>query len=179
MPKWWNEQQVCGTYTREAHTVGAQTGEKGTHVGRARKRGARAERGARTEKGARTAKGRAHREGGARGKVGGTEKGARTANGRARKGGRARRRGRARAKGARGRAGPRGGGGAHGQVARTCTSLMVAAAPATWVAWAHTRAPVNGARTGGAHGFKEGRIYVLPSSFEFAKPSPPGSLPST
>jgi hypothetical protein len=35
------------------------------------------------------------------------------------------------------------------------------------------------ARQWGAHGSKEGRLYVLPSSLEFAKPSPPGSLPST
>jgi hypothetical protein len=39
--------------------------------------------------------------------------------------------------------------------------------------------PSLGARTGGAHGSKEDPIYVLPSSFEVAKPSPPGSLPST
>jgi hypothetical protein len=82
------------------------------------------------------------------------------------------------ARDARGRAGPRGGG-AHGQVGHTRAPLMVAAAPTTWVAWAHTRAPIIWARTGGAHGSKEGPIYVLPSSFEFAKPSPPGSLPST
>jgi hypothetical protein len=41
MPKWRNEQQVCGTYTREAHTVGVRMGEKGTHMRRARQRGAR------------------------------------------------------------------------------------------------------------------------------------------
>jgi hypothetical protein len=41
MPKWWNEQQVCGTYTQEAQTVGARMVEKGAHVGHARQRGAR------------------------------------------------------------------------------------------------------------------------------------------
>jgi hypothetical protein len=40
-------------------------------------------------------------------------------------------------------------------------------------------APIIGAQTRGAHDFKEGPIYVLPSSFEVAKPSSPGSLPST
>jgi hypothetical protein len=43
---------------------------------------------------------------------------------------------------------------------------------------AHTCAPIIGAQTGGAHGSKEGPIYVLPSSFEFAKPSPHLNLPS-
>jgi hypothetical protein len=124
MPKWWNEQQVCGTYTREAYTVGARTGEKGAHVGHARPRGR-------------------HGQGGARGKAGARS------------------------------------GGVHGQGARTCAPLMVAAAPATWVAWAHTHAPIIGAQTEGAHGSKEGPIYVLPCSFEFAKPSPPSSLLST
>jgi hypothetical protein len=68
MPKWWNEQQVCGTYTREANTVGARTGEKGAHVGRARQQGRAQQRGiacgARAAREARTAKGRA-RQGGA------------------------------------------------------------------------------------------------------------------
>jgi hypothetical protein len=35
------------------------------------------------------------------------------------------------------------------------------------------------ARTGDAHGSKEEPIYVLPSSFEVAKPSLLSSLPST
>jgi hypothetical protein len=149
MPKWWNEQQVCGTYTREAYTVGARKGEKGTHVGRVRQ-GGRARRRRRARQGARARRRGRARPRGARGKGGAYGEGG--VHG---QGGRARRRGLARARGARGRAGPRGGG-AHGQVARTRAPLMVAAAPAMWVAWAHTRAPVNGAQTGGAHGSKEG-----------------------
>jgi hypothetical protein len=39
--------------------------------------------------------------------------------------------------------------------------------------------PSLGAQTGGVHGSKEEGIYVLPSSFEVAKPSFLGSLPST
>jgi hypothetical protein len=65
MPKWWNEQQVCRTYTREAHTIGARTGEKGTHVGLARQRGAHM-RGAHNHGGARS-KGGGARSGGTHG----------------------------------------------------------------------------------------------------------------
>jgi hypothetical protein len=50
--------------------------------------------------------------------------------------------------------------------------------PRGWCGRIHAR-PSLGVRTGGAHGSKEGPIYVLPSSFEVAKPSPLGSLPST
>jgi hypothetical protein len=68
MPKWWNEQQVCGTYTREAHTVGARTGEKGAHGhGGTRGKGGHAQpRGGTHSQGAGTARGGA-RLGGAHG----------------------------------------------------------------------------------------------------------------
>jgi hypothetical protein len=95
-------------------------------------------------------------------------------------------------RGARGKGGRAARGGAHGHrgaqgnwevrtaKGRVCARPLGWPRPlATWVAWTHTRAPIIGARMGGAHDFKEGPIYVLPSSFEVAKPSPPGSLPNT
>jgi hypothetical protein len=57
---------------------------------------------------------------------------------------------------------------------------MMAAASRHLVGSGRIRAhPSLGVRLGGAHGSKEEPIYVLPSSFEVAKPSSPGSLPST
>jgi hypothetical protein len=129
----------------------------GAHSKEGRARGARTAtkdciRGAHSPGGVR-GKGGAHGEGGAHGQGVGTDKG------RARQGGDTFGR----------RARPR--------VAWMAWMASVAWLP--WVAWAHTRTPIIGTRTGGAHGSKEGPIYVLPSSFEFAKPSLPGSLPST
>jgi hypothetical protein len=91
----------------------------------------------------------------------------------------------ARTWGAHGKEGAHGHGGARGKGGRTAKGHVRARPlgwprpPATWVAWVHTHAPIIGARMGGDNDFKEGPIYVLPSSFEVAKPSPPGSLPST
>jgi hypothetical protein len=141
MPKWWNEQQVCGSYTRDAHTVGARTGEKGAHG----KEGAHAGRahGARTAMGARTwgahGNGGVHSHGGACGKGRhewpqghARQEGARTSTG---------------ALTAKGRV--------------HAYPLGWPRPPATWVAWAHTRAPIIGEQTGGAHGFKEGGLYMF------------------
>jgi hypothetical protein len=85
MPKWWNEQQVCQTYTREPHTVGARTRVRkartakrahgnggGAHGnGGANGNGRRARpRGCARQWGARTATGSAHARGGVRGNGG-------------------------------------------------------------------------------------------------------------
>jgi hypothetical protein len=57
---------------------------------------------------------------------------------------------------------------------------MMAAASRHVVGMGHIRTrPSLGAQTGGVHGPKEEGIYVLLYSFEVAKPSPHGSLPST
>jgi hypothetical protein len=82
MPKWWNKQQLCGTYTREAHTVRARTSEKGVHgkEGRVVEGGAYGKGGA-DGNGGRTAKGDTNGIGGAHGQSGGDT---RTAKGRVR-----------------------------------------------------------------------------------------------
>jgi hypothetical protein len=73
-----------------------------------------------------------------------------------------------------------GNGGVHNQRVCTRAPLMMGCSrtPCGWHE-AHTYMPIIGGANGGAHGSKEEGIYVLPSSFEVAKPSPPGSLPST
>jgi hypothetical protein len=76
--------------------------------------------------------------------------------------------------------GVHGHGGTHGEGAHMHASLMMAAASCHVVGVGRIRArPSLGVRTGGTHGSKKEPIYVLPSSFEVPKPSPPGSLPST
>jgi hypothetical protein len=75
--------------------------------------------------------------------------------------------------------------GMHGNVGHACGACTVTGGRAR--PWGHVRqggvhAATGGARlslgaqTGGVHGSKEEGIYVLPSSFEVAKPSSPGSL---
>jgi hypothetical protein len=143
MPKWWNEQQVCGTYTREAHTVGARTGEKGAY---GKERHARQ-------------RGRAH--------------GPHTATGvRAARGGRTRQR---EARTPMGHAQQQG-----GQGVRMPAPLMMAAASRhVGSMGAYTHAHHWGCEWGARTAPRRGPIYVLPSSFEVAKPSPPGYLSST
>jgi hypothetical protein len=59
----------------------------------------------------------------------------------------------------------------HGNEGRGCK-------PRSWRG-AHTYTPIIRGANGGAYGSREEGIYGLPSSFEVAKSSPPGSLPNT
>jgi hypothetical protein len=70
--------------------------------------------------------------------------------------------------------------GTHGQGARKRAPLMMdrGRTPRSWRG-AHAYAPIIGGRNKGVHCSKEEGIYGLSSSFEVAKPSLPGSLPST
>jgi hypothetical protein len=144
MPKWWNKQQVCGTYTREAHTIGARTGEKGVHGKEGHARGARKVTG-RHARGACMETGDANGDGGRAWQGGGGH-------------------GQGCGKGGRARQWGMRSGGVHGQGAHTCMSLVMAAALRHVVGVGCICArPSLGARTGGTNGGHAGlqvRAYI-------------------